>query len=181
MQGGASLLSGSPYGFGVTAQTILGKFCDHLPLYRTEDVFARAGVTIPRSTQVDLLAAAADLVEPLCTRMIDRLMASPIIGMDDTPVRMQDRSIPTSRKHETPDRDGPAKFLSKFEDYVCVDAYGVIDGVYLGAKKRIVASCCHAQVRRKFEAAKSNDPKRSAYALSLPRAILHRRSVRRSE
>ncbi len=198
----ASLLSGSRYGFGVTVQTILGKFCDHLPLYRMEDVFARAGVAIPRSTQVDLLAAAADLIEPLCSRMKDRLMASRIIGMDDTPVRMQDHSLPgkmrtarmwlargldrgggrpdapynvfdfqTSRKHGTVNRDGPAKFLSNFEGYVCVDAYGVNDGVYLGAKGRIVASCCHAHVRRKFEAAKSNDPKRSAYALSFYRAL----------
>lgn len=192
----ASLLSGSRYGFGVTIQTILGKFCDHLPLYRMEDVFARAGVTIPRSTQVDLLAAAADLIEPLCGRMKDRLIASHIIGMDDTPVRLQDASLPgkmrtarmwlargrpdapynvfdfqTSRKHGTPDRDGPAKLLSNFEGYVCVDAYGVNDGVYLGAKDRIVASCCHAHVRRKFEAAKSNDPKRSAYALSFYREL----------
>jgi len=198
---GASLLSGSRYGFGVTVQTILGKFCDHLPLYRMEDVFARAGVTIPRSTQVDLLAAAADLIDPLCGRMKDRLIASHIIGMDDTPVRMQDASLPgkmrtarmwlargrpdapynvfdfqTSRKHGTPDRDGPAKFLADFEGYVCVDAYGVNDGVYLGAVHedggdRIVASCCHAHVRRKFEAAKSNDPKRAAYALSFYRKL----------
>lgn len=46
---GASLSSGSRYGFGVTAQIILGKYADHLPLYRLEDVFARAGVVIPRS------------------------------------------------------------------------------------------------------------------------------------
>ena len=63
----ASLTKGSRYGFGVTAQIILGKFCDHLPLYRMEDIFARAGVVIPRSTQVDLLAAAADLVHPLAS------------------------------------------------------------------------------------------------------------------
>ena len=39
----ASLTKGSRYGFGVTAQIILGKFCDHLPLYRIEDIFAPAG------------------------------------------------------------------------------------------------------------------------------------------
>ena len=39
----AALTAGSRYGFGVTSQIILGKYADHLPLYRLEDVFARAG------------------------------------------------------------------------------------------------------------------------------------------
>ncbi|WP_430454581.1 IS66 family transposase [Rhodopirellula europaea] len=34
-----------------------------------------------------------------------------------------------------------------------------------------MGSCCHAHVRRKFEAAKSHDPKRSAYALSFYRQL----------
>jgi len=61
------LLSGHLFLFcnSVTAQIILGKYADHLPLYRLEDVFARAGVVIPRSMQVGLLDAAADLVRPL--------------------------------------------------------------------------------------------------------------------
>lgn len=192
----ASLAKGSRYGFGVTAQIILGKFCDHLPLYRMEDVFARAGVVIPRSTQVDLLAAAADLISPLVELMKARVLASPIIGMDDTPVRLQDLSLPgkmrtarmwlargreeapynvfnfqTSRRHGSVGRDGPANFLKDFKGYVTVDAYGVTDGVYLGSGDRIVASCCHAHVRRKFEAAKGNDPKRAAYALSFYRQL----------
>jgi transposase len=58
-QEGASLTAGSRYGFGVTAQIILGKYADHLPLYRLEDIFARAGVVIPRSSQVGLLDAAS--------------------------------------------------------------------------------------------------------------------------
>ena len=61
--------------------------------------------------------------------------------------------------------------MKDFEGYVTVDAYGVNDGVYLGAGKRILASCCHAHVRRKFEAAKSNDPVRAAYALSFYRQL----------
>ncbi|MCD0459077.1 IS66 family transposase, partial [Roseiconus lacunae] len=142
-----SLTKGARYGFGVTAQIILGKFADHLPLYRLEDVFARAGVVVPRSTQVDLLAAAADLVTPLCEAMKARLIASPVIGMDDTPVRFQDHSLPgkmrtarmwlargredalynvfdfqTSRAHGHPNRAGPASFLKDFEGYVTVDA-----------------------------------------------------------
>jgi transposase len=73
--------------------------------------------------------------------------------------------------HESRERHGPAKFLEQFTGYVTVDAYGVNDGVYLGSGERILASCCHAHVRRKFEAAKGNDPVRAARALSIYRQL----------
>lgn len=79
-QDGAALTPGSRYGFGVTAQIILGKFADHLPLYRLEDVFARAGVVIPRSSQVGLLDAAADLVRPLADYIKELLIQSDVLG-----------------------------------------------------------------------------------------------------
>jgi transposase len=190
-QDGAALTAGSRYGFGVTAQIILGKYADHLPLYRLEDVFARAGVVIPRSTQVGLLDAAADLVHPLTDRMKSLLIRSNVIGMDDTPVRLQDLSLPGKMRtarvwlargreqspynvfffHESRERDGPARFLEDYKGWVTVDAYGVNDGVYLGSDGRIRASCCHTHARRKFEAAQSNDPKRASRALAFYRQL----------
>lgn len=187
----ASPTSGSRYGFGVTTQIVLGKYADHLPLYRMEDIFARAGVVIPRSTQVGLLDAAADLLLPLDELIRRRLCSSDILGLDDTPVRLQDASLPgqmrTARmwlargREAAPynafffttsrERAGPAKFLADFRGWVTVDAYGVQDGVYLGAIDRITASCCHAHVRRKFEAAKSNDPQRASRALAFYRRL----------
>jgi len=187
----AALTAGSRYGFGVTSQIILGKYADHLPLYRLEDVFARAGVVIPRSTQVDLLSAAADLLRPLIDTIQARLLQSNVLGMDDTPVRLQDAGLPGSMRtarmwlargreaapynvfffHESRERDGPAKFLADYRGWVTVDAYGVNDGVYLGSGDRILASCCHAHARRKFEAAKSNDPTRASRALAFYRQL----------
>ena len=73
--------------------------------------------------------------------------------------------------HESRQRDGPAKFLGDYSGWVTVDAYGVNDGVYLGSGGRILASCCHAHARRKFEAAKSNDPKRAVRALAFYRQL----------
>ena len=35
---------------GMLAQVLVAKYADHLPLYRQEGIFARAGLTIPRST-----------------------------------------------------------------------------------------------------------------------------------
>lgn len=190
-EAGASLTPGSRYGFGVTAQIILGKYADHLPLYRLEDVFARAGVVIPRSTQVGLLDAAADVLWPLAEHIKKQLIASSILGVDDTPVRLQDPSLPGKMRtarfwicrgreeapynsfffHESRRRDGPAKYLENFSGWVTVDAYGVNDGVYIGSGDRILASCCHAHARRKFEAAKSNDPQRASRALAFYRQL----------
>jgi transposase len=190
-QEGASLTAGSRYGFGVTAQIILGKYADHLPLYRLEDVFARAGVVIPRSSQVGLLDAAADLIRPLTDHMKSLLIDSDVIGMDDTPVRLQDTRLPGKMRtarvwlargrdqapynvfffHESRQRDGPSKFLKDYSGWVTVDAYGVNDGVYLGSGGRIRASCCHTHARRKFESALSNDPKRASRALAFYRQL----------
>lgn len=192
----ATLTSGSRYGFGVTAQIILGKYADHLPLYRMEDIFARAGVVIPRSTQVGLLDMAADLCQPLIELLHKRLLSSHVLGLDDTPVRLQDPEIPGAMRtarmwlcrgrdeapynqfffHESRERDGPASFLQDYRGWVTVDAYGVQDGVYLGSVSsdsdaRILASCCHAHARRKFESAKSNDPRRASWALAWYRRL----------
>ena len=35
---------------GLLAQVLVAKYADHLPLYRQEGIFARAGLGIPRST-----------------------------------------------------------------------------------------------------------------------------------
>ncbi len=52
-------------GPGLVAQIIVGKFGDHLPLYRQEDFFTRHGLHIPRSTLCDWVQAAAELLRPL--------------------------------------------------------------------------------------------------------------------
>jgi hypothetical protein len=69
--------------------------------------------------------------------------------------------------HESRSRDGPREFLQEFRGWVKVDAYGVDDGVYLSSGERIIASCCLAHARRKFDEAKSSHPALAAQALGL--------------
>ena len=48
---------------GLVAAVVVGKFCDHLPLYRQEKIFAtRHDVHIPRQTLAQWMALAADLL-----------------------------------------------------------------------------------------------------------------------
>lgn len=182
---------GSDYGFGVYTQIITNKFADHLPLYRGEDIFARAGLMIPRNTQFGMLANIATLIAPLVALMKSRVVSGSVIGVDDTAVRLQDPSLPgkmrTARfwlyrgREDDPynvfdftdsrGRDGPAGFLNDFSGHAVVDAYGVHDGVYLGKDDQIFAACCNAHARRKFVEAKPNDAVGAARALAMYRGL----------
>jgi transposase len=52
-------------GPGLLAHLIVSKFCDHLPLYRSERMPDRFGVDLARSTLCDWLARSAELLRPL--------------------------------------------------------------------------------------------------------------------
>jgi len=182
---------GSDYGFGVYTQLIVNKFADHLPLYRGEDIFARAGMLIPRNTQFGMLVNIAALVSVLVGLMKSRVVSGGVIGVDDTSVRLQDPSLPGKMRTarfwlyrgredhpynvfdftESRGRNGPAKFLSDFHGHAVVDAYGVNDGVYLGAQNQIFAACCNSHARRKFVEAQPNDPVAAAHALAFYRGL----------
>ncbi|HEX5106456.1 MAG TPA: IS66 family transposase [Pirellulaceae bacterium] len=175
---------GGSFDFGLVAQVVTSKICDHLPLYRQQDVLARAGIELSRSTLCEIMASAAFLLEPLAALLKQRLLASDWLGADDTPVRLLDRAHPEGVRlarfwlyrgpetspynafdfHESRSRDGPRKFLGPYQGWVKVDAYGVDGGVYLGSA-RMRASCCLAHARRKFDEAKSSHPRLAAEAL----------------
>lgn len=54
---------------GLLAAIIVGKYCDHLPLYRQEQIYAtRHGVDIPRQSMARWLALAADCSPPFMSR-----------------------------------------------------------------------------------------------------------------
>ena len=182
---------GSDYGFGVYTQIITNKFADHLPLYRGEDIFARAGMMIPRNTQFGMLLNVATLVTPLIALMKSRIVSGKVLGVDDTSVRMQDPSIPGKMRTarfwlyrgrddhpynvfdftESRSRDGPARFLEDFHGHAVVDAYGVKDGIYLGKEGQIYAACCNCHARRKFVEARPNDPIAAARAMAMYRGL----------
>jgi transposase len=175
---------GGRFDFGLVAQVVASKTCDHLPLYRQQDVLARAGIELSRSTLCEIMASAAFVLEPLAGLLKQRLLSSDWLGADDTPVRLLDPAHPQGVRlarfwlyrgpdtapynvfdfHESRSRDGPREFLGAYQGWVKVDAYGVDGGVYLGSS-RMRASCCLAHARRKFEEAKSSHPRLAAEAL----------------
>lgn len=122
---------------GLLAQVVVSKFGDHLPGYRQEDIFARHGINIRRSTIYGWLASVADLCQPLYELMKARVLDSKVIHTDDTQVKLIDHSIAGTRlarfwgylgdnqnPHAVYDfttdrsRAGPQKFLANFKGYL---------------------------------------------------------------
>jgi transposase len=80
------------------AQVIVAKYADHLPLHRQAKMFARHGVELSDQTLCGWTAQCAVLLEPLYQRLKRFVLASKVVGTDDTPVKVLDRSWPQARK-----------------------------------------------------------------------------------
>ena len=75
---------------GLLAQVLVAKYADHLPLYRQETIFGRAGFEIPRSTLAQWVGSAGVQLQPLVDAMRDDLLQHRILHADETPVAMLD-------------------------------------------------------------------------------------------
>jgi len=75
---------------GLLAQVLVAKYADHLPLYRQEGIYARAGLAIPRSTLAQWIGACGVQLQPLVDAMRSQLLAQPVLHADETPVAMLD-------------------------------------------------------------------------------------------
>ncbi len=72
------------------AHVLVAKYCDHLPLYRQSQIFARHGVELDRSTLANWVGGAVWWLEPLQARLAEHVFASQILFADDTPIPVLD-------------------------------------------------------------------------------------------
>lgn len=75
---------------GLLAQVLVAKYADHLPLYRQETIFGRAGFAIPRSTLAQWVGSAGVQLQPLVDAMRNDLLQHRVLHADETPVAMLD-------------------------------------------------------------------------------------------
>ena len=73
-------------GPGLLAHVLVSKYCDHLPLYRQSQIYAREGIDLDRSTLADWVGGASALLEPLVGAIGRYALAAFKIHGDDTPV-----------------------------------------------------------------------------------------------
>ena len=73
---------------GLLAQVLVAKYQDHLPLYRQEHIFGRAGLAIPRSTLANWVGQCGVQLQPLVDALKAVMLTRPVLHADETPVAM---------------------------------------------------------------------------------------------
>jgi transposase len=123
----------STAGASLLAQVIVSKVADHVPVHRQAKILRRFGVEIADQTMCGWMRQSAELLDPLYARLKQFVLSSKVVGTDDTPVKVLDRSlVRTTRKGRfwpylgdrthgaavfdytpTRERAGPERFLKK--------------------------------------------------------------------
>ena len=73
---------------GLLAQVLVAKYLDHLPLYRQEHIFERAGLGLSRSTLAQWVGECGAQLQPLVDALTAELLKHDVLHADETPVAM---------------------------------------------------------------------------------------------
>lgn len=167
-------------GPGLLADTIVRRWQDHLPLHRLEQVYAREGLELARSTMCGWHMELGALARPLVDAMFKDALASPYLCTDATGVLVQAKEkcknghffvLVAPERHVlyaySPKHDGKAvdRFLAGYKGYLVADAHAVYDHLYRTGD--VVEVACWAHSRRYYWKALESDPERARQALAL--------------
>ncbi len=85
-----SVIDGGLAASGLYAWVIIGKYLDHLPLYRLEQIAARDQVMLSRSTMAQWVGRIGVALQPLADRLTELLRQRAVLHADETPVAQLD-------------------------------------------------------------------------------------------
>ena len=85
-----AVIDGGMAAVGLYAWIIIGKYLDHLPLYRLEQIAARDQVVLSRSTMAEWVGRIGVALQPLADRLAMLLLERTVLHADETPVAQLD-------------------------------------------------------------------------------------------
>jgi len=161
-------------GPGLLSHVLVSKYCDHLPLARQSNIYAREQVDLHRSTLTDWVGRSTALLEPLADHIGKLVRAGPTLFADDTPVKLltktkikkaktarlwsyvrderpwQGQAPPCTWYQFSVDRKGehPVNHLSGYTGTVHADGYTGFNGLF--GENKADEQACMVHVRRKF-------------------------------
>lgn len=179
-----SLLERSIVTPALLAQIVVSKYCDHLPLYRQEQIYwSRHQVWLPRQTLAEWVELAAQWLRPIYQHIQRSVFGSGYVQVDETPIRylapgsghtklgyLWTCGVPrgdvlfhweTSRAAACLDNIIPAGFCGTLQ----CDGYEAYDCFARRRGEKIVLAGCLAHVRRKFHEAREQAPKVAGFIL----------------
>src|SRR5690606_9241800 len=75
-------------GASVLAMLIIGKFVDHLPIYRQIAIFKRGGITLHYNTVLDWTNNGIDILVPLYDHLKRKILTSHYLQADETGIKV---------------------------------------------------------------------------------------------
>lgn len=177
---------------GLLAEVCVAKFVDHLPFYRQAKRFERDhGWIVHKATINDWLAAVCALLDPLYRALLQNVIDTDYIQVDESTIKVQDSNKkggthlgyhwvyrnPVSglvlfdyRKGRG--AHGVKERLSKFAGYLQTDGYRAYQ-TYLRGHPAATGVSCLAHIRRKFFDARDNDRAKADLALAAIGHLYH--------
>lgn len=158
----------------IVVAMVVGKYSDHLPLYRQESMMWReAGVEISRATMTGWMMEVGEMARPVCNGIRRDLLAGGYIQADETTVAVQTHDK-RGENHQAylwqygrpggetvfdfqmgRGREGPRKFLEGYQGKLQTDGYQAYDDGVGGPG--MVHAGCWGHARRGFvDAVKAN-------------------------
>jgi transposase len=160
-------------GPGFLAHVLTAKYCDHQPLYRQSQIYARDGIDLDRSTLAGMVGRCGALLAPLAAAIGKHVKAALKIHADDIPIPVlspgngktktarlwtyvrddrpwADLAPPAVWFKYSPDRKGerPLAHLKDYHGILQADAYAGFNRLY--ETGRVIEVGCWAHVRRPF-------------------------------
>lgn len=164
------------------ASILINKYVDHLPLYRQQQIFKRAGIKIAPSTIDGWVSQLGTLLEPLYDSMVNVVKNDGYLQADETPTRVLDKNKKGQCHrgyywvyHSPPkkmvvfdyqrgrSKEAPREILKDFKGYLQTDGYTAYNSY--AAKKDITHLACWAHARRYFYEARTQDRLRAEHAM----------------
>jgi hypothetical protein len=177
---------------GLLAYVLIGKYCDHLPFYRQEQIFwERHEVFIARQQMGQWQEQSVRLLTGITDCLEAQLRASLYVQVDETPVRYQDRTLAgrcgqgylwtglvpgecviyqwhTSRSAQCLDALLGETYTGKIQ----CDGYSAY-GAFAKAKTDLALFGCWAHARRHFYEAREQAPRVAGWLLNQIGLLYH--------
>jgi transposase len=160
-------------GPNLLAHVAIAKYCDHTPLHRQSQIFAREGIELDRSILARWIGEVAALLEPVAEVLRRYVLDTDKLHGDDTPLPVLapgtgrtkigrfwtyvrdnrpagDKSAPAVWFAYSPNRKGehPQQHLANYKGILQADAFAGFNRLYEGGA--IQEAPCMAHIRRKF-------------------------------